>query len=390
MTTPISGSAPRLNRINSEPLPTSPAKPELTRVDTAPAALPSQPAAATPEAAPAAKAGLGSRIADGFSAAGNSVKGWHDRSVDYRTQMAQGSGVGVMGRPMAAAGVAGGVVGIGSNAKGLHDAIVNGQGGQAIAQNALGLAHSVIGTVKGGLDTAAAFSSAKGFAQLQKDAAKLIGNGQGALSKGVADAVATAVHKGQPLRDVDVLSSIAKDKGGLLNNIKNTTQDFLSEQLRMMPGGGGKLADKLDSSAAKTGTQVADKLGDAAKGGKVVDSALDAAKGAEAALSAGAKGAGTAAKIAGRFAPGLNIAMAGVDTALAARALSDPNASVAKKVTSSITAAGSIAAATNIPIVSQIGAGVSAVSSITGAVIENKDKIKEGFNKLGDKFKSLF
>ncbi|KFE64563.1 hypothetical protein DB31_1581 [Hyalangium minutum] len=59
-------------------------------------------------------------------------------------------------------------------------------------------------------------------------------------------------------------------------------------------------------------------------------------------------------------------------------------------MTSTITAAGSAAAATNIPIVSQVGAGISAVSSITGLAIENAGKIKEGFNKLGDKIKSLF
>lgn len=89
---------------------------------------------------------------------------------------------------------------------------------------------------------------------------------------------------------------------------------------------------------------------------------------AEVALKAGAKAAaGTAAKAAGRFAPGLNVAIAAVDTAQAVATLADKNASTGKKVTSVITAVGSIAAATNIPIVSQVGAAVSTVSSIVGA-----------------------
>ncbi|QQR43437.1 hypothetical protein JKA73_31075 [Myxococcus xanthus] len=88
----------------------------------------------------------------------------------------------------------------------------------------------------------------------------------------------------------------------------------------------------------------------------------------EAALKQGAKAAaGTAAKALGRFAPGVNVAIAAVDVANAGATLMDKNASTGKKVTSVITAVGSVAAATNIPIVSQVGAAVSTVSSIVGA-----------------------
>lgn len=73
------------------------------------------------------------------------------------------------------------------------------------------------------------------------------------------------------------------------------------------------------------------------------------------------------AKAAGRFVPGMNIAIAGFDTAAAAATLADPKASTGKKATSVITAAGSIVAATNIPVVSQVGAAVSTVSSFIGA-----------------------
>lgn len=89
---------------------------------------------------------------------------------------------------------------------------------------------------------------------------------------------------------------------------------------------------------------------------------------AKAAAQAGAKAAaGTAAKAAGRFAPGVNIAIAAIDTAQAVATIADPKASVGKKITAGITAVGSIAAATNIPIVSQAGAVVSTVSSFVGA-----------------------
>jgi hypothetical protein len=88
---------------------------------------------------------------------------------------------------------------------------------------------------------------------------------------------------------------------------------------------------------------------------------------AEAAVHAGAEAAGsTLARAAARFAPGVNIAMAAIDTGIAVATLADPKASTGSKVCSCITAAGSIAAATNIPVVSQIGAGVSIVSSFIG------------------------
>lgn len=87
-----------------------------------------------------------------------------------------------------------------------------------------------------------------------------------------------------------------------------------------------------------------------------------------AAAEVGARAAAsTVGRAAARFAPGVNVAMAAIDTGVAVATLADPNASTGKKITSVITAAGSIAAATNIPVVSQIGAGVSAVSSFVSA-----------------------
>jgi hypothetical protein len=380
--TPSTGPKPELQRSNTAPLPGAGAKPELQKSPTAPAATsPARPGEASTPAQ--------GKVQDSFSKAGTADKGWHGKAVAQATADAQASGTGMLGRLKAGAGLAGGVNGIVSNSVGLANAIKNGEGGQAIAENALGLTRGVVGTAKGALDTAAAVESTLAFRKVGQAAKDAIGS-QGKLSGAIANAAAEAVHNGKNLRDVDVLASIAKSQG-TWGMIKNTTQMTVAEKLR--DAGFKGAAGKIESKVADAGRKAAEAAGgvaDAAKGAKVADTAIDAAKGAEAALKVGAKGAGTAARLAGRFAPGLNIAMAGVDTAIAARTLSDPNASVASKVTSSITAAGSIAAATNIPIVSQVGAGISAVSSIAGVAIENAGKIKDGFKKLGDKIKSFF
>ncbi len=79
-------------------------------------------------------------------------------------------------------------------------------------------------------------------------------------------------------------------------------------------------------------------------------------------------GAGAMGRAAARFAPGVNVAVAAMDVGIAASTLANPEASTTAKVTSVITAAGSIAAATNIPVVSQVGAAVSVVSSFVGGL----------------------
>jgi hypothetical protein len=123
----------------------------------------------------------------------------------------------------------------------------------------------------------------------------------------------------------------------------------------------------VDTAVRQSGTTVRALAGTATRsaaraalneGGKA------AARGA--ATAAARAAAGPLAKAAGRFAPGANIAIAAFDVASAYSTVRDPNASTGKKVTSVITAVGSVAAATNIPVVSQIGAGVSAVSSFVG------------------------
>jgi hypothetical protein len=101
-------------------------------------------------------------------------------------------------------------------------------------------------------------------------------------------------------------------------------------------------------------------------------------------------GGGALGKAAGRFVPGLNIAMAGMDVAQAAKTFKDPNATMGQKITSGITAAGSVAAATNIPVVSQIGAAVSTAASVAGPLVEGlAGPIKDVGSKVTQGFKQL-
>lgn len=115
----------------------------------------------------------------------------------------------------------------------------------------------------------------------------------------------------------------------------------------------------LTRAATHAGTEVASRV---------------AVNAGEAALRAGTRaGASTVGRAAARFVPGVNVAMAVVDTGLAARdtyrAVQDPTPrNIGRAAFSGVTALGSIAAATNIPVVSQIGAGVSVVSSFIGSL----------------------
>ena len=130
----------------------------------------------------------------------------------------------------------------------------------------------------------------------------------------------------------------------------------------------GRAVAATATSAAKSASTLARGAGGVSRGAAkalLKEGGEAAAKAAGKAVARGALKSG--AKAAGRFVPGLNVAIAGLDTATAAATLADPKASTGKKVTSVITAAGSIVAATNIPVVSQVGAAVSTVSSFIGS-----------------------
>ncbi|RYZ34395.1 MAG: hypothetical protein EOO71_39180 [Myxococcaceae bacterium] len=123
-----------------------------------------------------------------------------------------------------------------------------------------------------------------------------------------------------------------------------------------MGGGSRQVARAAAAGVAAEGAEDAARLAANAARGVAGDVATRAAEGA---LT-------QAGRAAGRFAPGLNVAIAAADTATAVSTLMS-DASPGKKITAGVTALGSIAAATNIPGVSQAGAVVSTVSSLVGS-----------------------
>ncbi|HEX8822570.1 MAG TPA: hypothetical protein VF794_21770 [Archangium sp.] len=239
-----------------------------------------------------------------------------------------------------------------------------------------------------------AFGTVTGAAKLPGQVATAVKDVRNAIRSGTAEArdqaigtVATAAK-----------GAISTVKGGL--EIARDVQKFgssyraASEAFRgVAPNATGKAVRAAATTAAKHAFEGASNVGDvrravstavkgAAKGTSIAQATGAATRAAgrtlaregseaagKAAVRAGARAAaGPLAKAAGRFAPGANIAIAGLDVASAYSTLKDPKASTTKKVTSVITAVGSVAAATNIPVVSQVGAAVSTVSSFVGGL----------------------
>ncbi|MCA9567722.1 MAG: hypothetical protein KC656_07760 [Myxococcales bacterium] len=123
-------------------------------------------------------------------------------------------------------------------------------------------------------------------------------------------------------------------------------------------GGGSKSAIKAAAQRAGAG-----KLANVAK--HTAEAAASAGKSAKLAKVAAKAGGKAIGKAAARFAPGVNVAMAAIDTVAAGKDIADAwngKGSVGKAAVSGVRALGSIAAATNIPVVSQVGAGISAIA----------------------------
>ncbi|NTX09196.1 hypothetical protein FJV41_37580 [Myxococcus llanfairpwllgwyngyllgogerychwyrndrobwllllantysiliogogogochensis] len=159
------------------------------------------------------------------------------------------------------------------------------------------------------------------------------------------------------------------DLAGNVSNFRAAANAARTAFTQAAPEATGAVANRVATSAASEAAQGSSRQVTRHAAARAAGEGLEDAGrlGANAARTA-LQGGGTAvARAAGRFAPGLNVAIAAADTAAAASTLADPNAAVGKKVTAGVTALGSIAAATNIPVVSQAGAVVSTVSSFVGA-----------------------
>lgn len=375
MTTPIDNSSRRIIRTHTAPVQRPVARPELQRANTAPARLQVRDGMDRTARPAASNGGSATTNAGFFGKLKDFAKNWKPGVVEKATKDAVASGVGKLGIAKGLGGVAGGAFGVYSGVKNVIDGIKNHDAHQ-IAGGALGATKGVLGTVKGGLATAAAIESKLHLRGLEKAATAAIGDGS-KLGKAIASKAAEAVHLGKNLTKLDVLGEAAKSTG-FLGKMGTALKSGAAGLLSKLPKGiGAGLAGKLNANIIKTGALA---LGGEAKG---VATALKTAETATKAAGAAAKGAGTAAKLAGRFAPGLNVGIAALDVGIAIKTISDPKASIAAKVTSGITALGSVAAATNIPIVSQVGAAVSIASTAVGAAIENFGAIKDVAGKVG-------
>jgi hypothetical protein len=146
----------------------------------------------------------------------------------------------------------------------------------------------------------------------------------------------------------------------------------------------GEVAKKHFDKAVALGKRAATETGVKKAGAKL---------GGQAAKSAGK----LALKSGGRFAPGANVAIAAADWYSAGKTLKDSKASDWKKGTKLATAAFSTVAATNIPVVSQVGAGLSLAADLASNISPAKavegvknlaesagDVAKKGFNKAKD------
>ena len=201
--------------------------------------------------------------------------------------------------------------------------------------------HSTVDAAKGGIETVTkGFESAVTINKL-------------ATTYKAANAAFKAVVPGAT-KAVTAAAAKAAMKATFEGAAKGAVKGAAVEAAMVAAKNGGRIAEAVVGSAGRAAAKAALREGGKAAG--------------EAAIKAGARAAeGALAKGAARFAPGLNIAIAVLDTANAVATLRDPKASTGAKVFSCVTAVCSIAAATNIPIVSQVGAAVSVVSGFIGS-----------------------
>lgn len=330
----------------------------------------------------------------------DSLKNWHEGAQKSAEDKA-GAGYGAGSKVQSGLGVASGINGMVSGGKQLVQGIKDHNANEALG-GAILAGHGALGTAKSGLNLAAGIASGKNLKGLEGALGKELKGLEGAagkalggekVGKDISKAAAEAAHLGKNVEQ-SVLGAAAASKG-LGAKVGVGIKQGLADMLKQGAGTKGMkdLAGKLEGSVAKAGKEA---LGGAGKAEEVLKGAGEVAKGAEGV----AKGAGVLGKAAGRFVPGLDIGIAALDTANAAKTIADPKSSTADKVTTGITAAGSIAAATNIPIVAQVGAGVSMASSLVGEAIDHKDDIKkfvqdpggtikDAASKVGDFFSSL-
>ncbi len=162
---------------------------------------------------------------------------------------------------------------------------------------------------------------------------------------------------------LDVLKGLYASAGGtrvIDEALRGATTSSVNRALRA-----GAVA-----KVGEAGVTIAEAMGTSTRAAGRVAFNTAAREAGEATMAAATKAAaGTMARSLARFAPGVNVALAVLDTAQMYSTLQDPKASGGKKVASVVMALGAWVSATNIPLVSQAGALVSMVSAFTGALL---------------------
>ncbi|MDY7232516.1 hypothetical protein [Hyalangium rubrum] len=176
---------------------------------------------------------------------------------------------------------------------------------------------------------------------------------------------------------VSTTANVAKgviETGNLISNFRGIRDAAARTILDRAPDAARGLVNRVAGETAQQVLDGASRQVTRSVAARVAGEGLEVAAraGASAAREAAPRVlAATAGKAASRFVPGLNVAIAAADTAAfgaeVANAIRSGEPNWGKLVTGGVTALGSIAAATNIPVVSQVGAAVSTVSSLIGS-----------------------
>ncbi|MCA9488426.1 MAG: hypothetical protein KC621_00840, partial [Myxococcales bacterium] len=271
---------------------------------------------------------------------GKAVTGLAKTGIDAAKLLTGAGDASHLGRASKIAGAAGGLM----NAPGQVAELANGKWDKKDAEAAVGLASTTA-------DTAEAAGKVADYVTTKKAAAAAFKEAAPGASKGMLNA-ATKAAADSALGGANADAS-KKAIGKAMDKI--TGGSSVAQEMGTRGRSAGRAAERAAAKGARTGAKAAVGTSKIAKAGAMAGKI--------------AKGSGSLAGKAGaRFVPGLNAAVAALDTKTAYDTLNDPKASTTSKVTSVITAAGSIAAATNIPVVSQVGAAISTVSSLIGSI----------------------
>lgn len=217
--------------------------------------------------------------------------------------------------------------------------------------------------------------TAASAAQLPGAAYTAIRDGRNAINDPSAENITKAVGSGASA--ISTAANTAKgaiETGNLARNFNGIRDAAARAMTERAPDAAREVVDRVARETAQNVLDGASRQVTRAAAASAAENGLEAAARAGANAARGAAPhvlASTAGRAAGRFVPGLNAGIAIADSAAfgaeVANAIRTGQPNVGKLATSGITALGSIAAATNIPVVSQAGAVVSTVSSFVGS-----------------------